>query len=178
APLNRFPHAAVPRLGADRGRYGPGGARGALRPALRGDGRPSEAKAEAAQTTRAAPVGRVEPAPARSAQDVRALRARPRLSHRRGASDGGAPGGWARAPDRRQRAPKLEAAPGERAGRGSGQRSIGDAPGRCGDDSGARDGAPLDSAMDLTLVSYNVHSGIGTDGRFDLERIALVLKRS
>lgn len=28
---------------------------------------------------------------------------------------------------------------------------------------------------ELTLVSYNVHSGIGTDGRFDLERIASVL---
>ena len=29
--------------------------------------------------------------------------------------------------------------------------------------------------MELTLVSYNVHSGIGTDGRFDLHRVAEVL---
>jgi endonuclease/exonuclease/phosphatase family metal-dependent hydrolase len=30
--------------------------------------------------------------------------------------------------------------------------------------------------MELTLVSYNVHSGIGTDGRFDLARIGEVLR--
>ncbi len=29
--------------------------------------------------------------------------------------------------------------------------------------------------MELTLVSYNIHSGIGTDGRFDLHRIGEVL---
>ena len=29
--------------------------------------------------------------------------------------------------------------------------------------------------MELTLVSYNIHSGIGTDGRFDLQRVAGVL---
>jgi endonuclease/exonuclease/phosphatase family metal-dependent hydrolase len=29
--------------------------------------------------------------------------------------------------------------------------------------------------VELTLASYNIHSGIGTDGRFDLERIAQVL---
>src|SRR4030095_16545606 len=29
--------------------------------------------------------------------------------------------------------------------------------------------------MELTLVSYNIHSGIGTDGRFDLHRVAEVL---
>lgn len=30
--------------------------------------------------------------------------------------------------------------------------------------------------MELTLVSYNVHSGIGTDGRFDLHRVGEVLQ--
>ena len=30
--------------------------------------------------------------------------------------------------------------------------------------------------MPLTLVSYNIHSGIGTDGRFDLHRIGTVLR--
>ncbi|MCI0574428.1 MAG: endonuclease/exonuclease/phosphatase family protein [Myxococcaceae bacterium] len=30
--------------------------------------------------------------------------------------------------------------------------------------------------MELTLASYNIHSGIGTDGRFDLGRIAAVLE--
>lgn len=30
--------------------------------------------------------------------------------------------------------------------------------------------------MGLTLVSYNMHSGIGTDGRFDLERVGEVLR--
>ena len=30
--------------------------------------------------------------------------------------------------------------------------------------------------MELTLVSYNVHSGIGTDGRFDLRRVGEVLQ--
>ncbi len=30
--------------------------------------------------------------------------------------------------------------------------------------------------MELTLVSYNIHSGIGTDGRFDLQRIGEVLR--
>lgn len=30
--------------------------------------------------------------------------------------------------------------------------------------------------MELTIASYNIHSGIGTDGRFDLERIGLVLQ--
>lgn len=30
--------------------------------------------------------------------------------------------------------------------------------------------------MDLTLVSYNIHSGIGVDGRVDLDRILSVLK--
>ncbi len=29
--------------------------------------------------------------------------------------------------------------------------------------------------MDLTLASYNIHSGIGTDGRFDLARVATVI---
>src|SRR5262245_21802546 len=29
--------------------------------------------------------------------------------------------------------------------------------------------------IELTLVSYNIHSGIGTDGRFDLHRVAEVL---
>lgn len=32
--------------------------------------------------------------------------------------------------------------------------------------------------MELTLASYNVHSGIGTDGRFDLRRIAEVLRET
>ncbi|ATB26990.1 endonuclease/exonuclease/phosphatase family protein [Melittangium boletus] len=30
--------------------------------------------------------------------------------------------------------------------------------------------------MELTLVSYNIHSGIGTDGFFDLERVGEVLR--
>lgn len=30
--------------------------------------------------------------------------------------------------------------------------------------------------MELTLASYNIHSGIGTDGRFDLERVGRVLQ--
>ncbi len=30
--------------------------------------------------------------------------------------------------------------------------------------------------MELTLVSYNIHSGIGTDGRFDLSRVGEVLR--
>ncbi|XXF75768.1 endonuclease/exonuclease/phosphatase family protein [Myxococcaceae bacterium GXIMD 01537] len=30
--------------------------------------------------------------------------------------------------------------------------------------------------MELTLVSYNIHSGIGTDGRFDLGRVGAVLR--
>lgn len=30
--------------------------------------------------------------------------------------------------------------------------------------------------MELTVASYNIHSGVGTDGRFDLERVAGVLK--
>ncbi|HVG64144.1 MAG TPA: endonuclease/exonuclease/phosphatase family protein [Hyalangium sp.] len=30
--------------------------------------------------------------------------------------------------------------------------------------------------MELTLVSYNIHSGIGTDGRFDLRRVGEVLR--
>ncbi len=30
--------------------------------------------------------------------------------------------------------------------------------------------------MELTLASYNIHSGIGTDGRFDLQRIAEVVR--
>ncbi|MDQ3264690.1 MAG: endonuclease/exonuclease/phosphatase family protein [Myxococcota bacterium] len=30
--------------------------------------------------------------------------------------------------------------------------------------------------MELMIASYNIHSGIGTDGRFDLERIGLVLQ--
>ena len=30
--------------------------------------------------------------------------------------------------------------------------------------------------MELTLVSYNIHSGIGTDGRFDLPRVGEVLR--
>ena len=30
--------------------------------------------------------------------------------------------------------------------------------------------------MELTLVSYNIHSGIGTDGRFDLHRVGEVLR--
>ncbi|HSP81764.1 MAG TPA: endonuclease/exonuclease/phosphatase family protein [Myxococcaceae bacterium] len=30
--------------------------------------------------------------------------------------------------------------------------------------------------MELTLVSYNIHSGIGTDGRFDLQRVGAVLR--
>ncbi len=30
--------------------------------------------------------------------------------------------------------------------------------------------------MELTLVSYNIHSGIGTDGRFDLRRVGEVLQ--
>ncbi len=30
--------------------------------------------------------------------------------------------------------------------------------------------------MELTLVSYNIHSGVGTDGRFDLERVCEVLR--
>lgn len=30
--------------------------------------------------------------------------------------------------------------------------------------------------MGLTLVSYNIHSGIGTDGRFDLDRVGEVLR--
>jgi endonuclease/exonuclease/phosphatase family metal-dependent hydrolase len=30
--------------------------------------------------------------------------------------------------------------------------------------------------MELTLASYNIHSGIGTDGRFDLHRVGEVLK--
>ncbi len=30
--------------------------------------------------------------------------------------------------------------------------------------------------MELTLASYNVHSGIGTDGRFDLRRVGQVLQ--
>lgn len=30
--------------------------------------------------------------------------------------------------------------------------------------------------MELTLVSYNVHSGVGTDGRFDLRRVGEVLQ--
>jgi len=31
-------------------------------------------------------------------------------------------------------------------------------------------------AVELTLVSYNIHSGIGTDGRFDLRRVGEVLR--
>ncbi len=30
--------------------------------------------------------------------------------------------------------------------------------------------------MELTLVSYNIHSGVGTDGRFDLHRVGEVLR--
>ncbi|MBZ4415606.1 endonuclease/exonuclease/phosphatase family protein [Myxococcus sp. RHSTA-1-4] len=30
--------------------------------------------------------------------------------------------------------------------------------------------------MELKLVSYNIHSGIGTDGRFDLDRVGAVLR--
>lgn len=30
--------------------------------------------------------------------------------------------------------------------------------------------------MELTLVSYNIHSGIGTDGKFDLHRVGEVLR--
>lgn len=30
--------------------------------------------------------------------------------------------------------------------------------------------------MELTLVSYNIHSGVGTDGHFDLERVGAVLR--
>lgn len=30
--------------------------------------------------------------------------------------------------------------------------------------------------MELTLVSYNIHSGVGTDGRFDLNRVGEVLR--
>lgn len=30
--------------------------------------------------------------------------------------------------------------------------------------------------MELTLVSYNIHSGVGTDGRFDLQRVSDVLR--
>ena len=30
--------------------------------------------------------------------------------------------------------------------------------------------------MELTLVSYNIHSGIGTDGRFDHARVGEVLQ--
>ncbi|MFL5351609.1 endonuclease/exonuclease/phosphatase family protein [Archangium sp.] len=30
--------------------------------------------------------------------------------------------------------------------------------------------------MELTLVSYNIHSGVGTDGRFDLNRVGAVLR--
>lgn len=30
--------------------------------------------------------------------------------------------------------------------------------------------------MDLTIASYNIHSGVGTDGRFDLARVGEVLK--
>jgi endonuclease/exonuclease/phosphatase family metal-dependent hydrolase len=30
--------------------------------------------------------------------------------------------------------------------------------------------------VELTLVSYNIHSGIGTDGRFDLDRVGEVLR--
>jgi len=30
--------------------------------------------------------------------------------------------------------------------------------------------------VELTLASYNIHSGIGTDGRFDLERVVAVLE--
>ena len=30
--------------------------------------------------------------------------------------------------------------------------------------------------MELKLVSYNIHSGVGTDGRFDLERVGEVLR--
>jgi len=32
--------------------------------------------------------------------------------------------------------------------------------------------------MELTLASYNIHSGIGTDGKFDLRRIADVLRET
>lgn len=32
--------------------------------------------------------------------------------------------------------------------------------------------------MEFTLVSYNIHSGIGTDGRFDLGRIVAVLQET
>lgn len=32
--------------------------------------------------------------------------------------------------------------------------------------------------MELTLASYNIHSGIGTDGKFDLHRIADVLRET
>ena len=30
--------------------------------------------------------------------------------------------------------------------------------------------------MELTLISYNIHSGIGTDGRFDLARVGAVIR--
>ena len=30
--------------------------------------------------------------------------------------------------------------------------------------------------MELTLVSYNIHSGVGTDGQFDLDRVGEVLR--
>lgn len=36
----------------------------------------------------------------------------------------------------------------------------------------------FDRRMDLTLASYNIHSGIGTDGKFDLHRIADVLRET
>jgi endonuclease/exonuclease/phosphatase family metal-dependent hydrolase len=32
--------------------------------------------------------------------------------------------------------------------------------------------------VELTLVSYNIHSGIGTDGRFDLHRVGEVLRET
>ncbi|MDC0715153.1 endonuclease/exonuclease/phosphatase family protein [Stigmatella sp. ncwal1] len=32
--------------------------------------------------------------------------------------------------------------------------------------------------MELTLVSYNIHSGVGTDGRFDLHRVGEVLRET
>lgn len=32
--------------------------------------------------------------------------------------------------------------------------------------------------MELTLASYNIHSGIGTDGKFDLRRVAEVLRQT
>jgi endonuclease/exonuclease/phosphatase family metal-dependent hydrolase len=37
-------------------------------------------------------------------------------------------------------------------------------------------GEPKGNRLRLTLVSYNIHSGIGTDGRFDLERTARVIR--